>query len=67
MRHDWNILKAFYAAAISPNFIESLSEDKKLEAQTILSSIIVAMAEIKREVRSRPRQGVVGRFCAQYD
>ena len=47
MRHDWNLLKEFYTAAISPDFIESLSEDKKLEAQTILSSIIVAMAEIK--------------------
>ena len=49
MRHDWNLLKEFYTAAISPDFIESLSEDKKLEAQTILSSIIVAMAEIKEK------------------
>merc|ERR1712159_62743 len=40
LRYNWNMLKKFYLAAMSPTFIDSLNEDKKLEAQTILSSSI---------------------------
>ena len=49
MRHNWEFLKEFYLAAISPTFIDSLSDEKKLEAQTILRSIIVAIAELKEK------------------
>eukprot|EP00945_MAST-04E_sp_MAST-4E-sp1_P008215 g8215.t1 len=47
---DWQLCKRFYEAAASSVFIDSLVADKKKEAQTILSSLIVAIATKKQNV-----------------
>jgi hypothetical protein len=46
---DWNLTTRFFRAVSSSVFIDSLTPDNQREAQTILTSITVAVASVKQK------------------